>query len=142
MTFRKHVMIGVAALCVSALLFGCSSEDTVAPAPVNEAPPVVVSGLSATLTSDGNVALRWDASAQPNVRGYNVYRHVASEYAIGKLNVDPIAQNRYIDSNVDQGLVYEYAVTAVTVRGQESGYAMISINTEARKNNHTDRKTR
>lgn len=130
MAFRNHVMICIVLLGVSGLVLGCSSDDgTLAPAQVNEAPPAAVSGLSATLTSEGGIALRWDASTQPNLRGYNVYRHDSSQSAIGLLNASPLSENRYVDTNVQQGSVYEYLVTAVSAKGLESAFATVTIST-------------
>lgn len=130
MTFRKYVMISMVLLCGSALLLGCSGDD---PAPLglgDEAPPAAISGLSARLLSGGDVELTWDASTQPNVSGYNVYRLVESEQGIGRLNTSPIANNRYIDTSALQGPVYQYLVTAVSAKGLESAFVAVSINTD------------
>jgi fibronectin type 3 domain-containing protein len=89
-----------------------------------------VSGLQVTLYSNGDVALSWDASTQPNLRGYNVYRHIVSGNAIGALNRSPLANNRYIDTSAMRGYRYEYMVTAVSVKGLESAFATISVLTE------------
>jgi len=130
MTVRKHVMISAVLLCVSGLLFGCSNDDpiTLAPVvPVDEAPPIAVSGLNAMLTTGGGVALSWDASSSPNLRGYLVYRHKVSEQAIGLLTASPVMAARYVDSSVDQGQTYEYMVTAVNVKGLESAESTITV---------------
>ena len=132
MTFRMHVMIGILLLCFAGLMFGCSEDGAVAlvEPTTEEAPPAVVSGLSATLHSNGDVALRWDMSTQPNHRGYNVYRHQTSDYAIGTLNTSPLSENRYIDSSTERGQRYEYMVTAVSTKGLESAFTSISVVTE------------
>jgi fibronectin type 3 domain-containing protein len=130
MTFRKHVMISIVLLSISGLLLGCSSDDTtLAPTATDEAPPAAVSGLTATLTSSGDVALRWDASTQPNLRGYNVYRHNPSQSAIGTLNASPLTDNRYVDTGAQSDAVYEYMVTAVSARGLESAFTTVTIST-------------
>jgi fibronectin type 3 domain-containing protein len=132
MTFRMHVMIGFMLLCFAGLTTGCSEDSAVAPeaTPVDEAPPAVVSGLTVMLSASGDVTLRWDASTQPNLRGYNVYRHIVSESAIGILNASPLRDNRYTDTTAQRGQRYEYLVTAVSTKGLESAYASISIVTE------------
>ena len=133
MTFRKYVMISMVLLCGSVLMLGCSSDD---PAPLglgDEAPPAAISGLSARLLSGGDVELTWDASTQPRVSGYNVYRVVESEQGIGRLNTSPIANNRYIDTSVALGPVYQYLVTAVSAKGLESAFTAVSINTDPKR---------
>jgi fibronectin type 3 domain-containing protein len=84
------------------------------------------------MTPDG-IELTWLASSHPTLRGYNVYRHIASESAIGQLNAAPLSENRYVDATAESGPVYEYLVTAVTVKGTESAYASITIVTEPGK---------
>jgi fibronectin type 3 domain-containing protein len=131
MTFRKHVMISIVLLCVTGLLIGCSEDGTVAPAATTyEAPPIAVSGLTVKLLSNGAVSLMWDANTQPNLRGYNVYRHSPSESAIALLNSSPVGQNRYTDATVERGPVYEYMVTSVSTKGAESAFTSITINTD------------
>ncbi len=132
MTFRKYVMISMVLLCGSALLLGCSDDDPAAPAPGNEAPPAVISGLSIRMLSDSEVELSWDASTQPNLSGYNLYRHIQTEQAIGRLNSTPSTSNRYVDATISKGPVYEYLVTAVSAKGLESAYAAITISTNDR----------
>lgn len=132
MTFRMHVMIAIILLAFAGLLSGCGDDSTVAPAapPTDEAPPAAVSGLRVTLNANGDVGLVWDASTQPNLRGYNVYRHLVSESAIGLLNNLPLTDNRYTDTNAQRGQHYEYMVTAVSTKGLESAFATASIVTE------------
>ena len=133
MTFRKHVMISAVLLCVSGLLLGCSEENPVTLTAGDEAPPTAVSGLSAMLISGGGVALSWDASSSPNLRGYKVYRHNVTEQAIGLLTASPVTDNHYNDMSVVLGPKYEYMVTAVNARGLESVYATVEIGTMPRK---------
>ena len=132
MTFRMHVMIGILLLCFAGLMMGCSDDAAVVDpvVPTDEAPPAAVSGLEVTLHSNGDVALTWDASTQPNLRGYNVYRHIVTDNAIGTLNRSPLANNRYIDTGALRGHRYEYMVTAVSAKGLESAFATISVLTE------------
>ena len=132
MTVRTYVMISAVLLCASGLLLGCSNDDpiTLAPVPVDEAPPTAVSGLNAMVTSGGSVALSWDVSSSPNLRGYKVYRHNVSDQAIGLLTASPVTDNRYVDSAVEIGPTYEYLVTAVSVKGLESAYSAITVDTD------------
>jgi fibronectin type 3 domain-containing protein len=137
MTVRKYVMISAVLLCVSGLLLGCSDDNpvTLPTVPVDEAPPTAVSGLNAILTAGGDVALSWDASSSPNLRGYKVYRHNVSDQAIGLLTASPVTDNRYVDSSVETGPKYEYMVTSVSVKGLESAYATVTIDTDTTRKN-------
>lgn len=130
MTFRMHVMIGVVLLCISGLLLGCSDDDsTVAPEVTYEAPLSAPSGLRVALMPNGDILLRWNPSTQPNLSGYNVYRRAISETPIDQLNDAVLTAANYTDTNAQPGLVYEYRVTAISVRGTESTYASVEINT-------------
>ena len=133
MTFRKYVMISMVLFCGSALLLGCSEDNPASPTTLDEAPPAAISGLSIRMLSGGDIELNWDASTQPNLNGYHVYRHIKSVHAIGRLTTSPIASNRYIDNNASTGPVYEYFVTAVSAKGLESGYSSIWIDTNPSK---------
>jgi fibronectin type 3 domain-containing protein len=137
MTVRKYVMISAVLLCVSGLLLGCSNDDpiTLAPVPVDEAPPTAVSGLNAMVTTGGSVALSWNVSSSPNLRGYKVYRHNVSDQVIGLLTASPVTDARYVDSSIEQGATYEYRVTAVSVKGLESAYATITVDTDVSNRN-------
>jgi hypothetical protein len=128
MTIRKHVIIGIVLLCFSGFVLGCSEDSAISPAPQNEAPLIAPFNLRAMLCAEG-VSLSWDASTQPNVVGYNMYRHEAEQNQIGRLNDEPITINRYIDTTVEPGVRYEYLVTAVSVRGTESAFASVMIDT-------------
>jgi TolB protein len=130
MTFRKYVMISMVLLCGSALMLGCSSDDPAAVVPGDEAPPAAISGLSVRMLSASEIELYWDASTHPNLRGYNVYRHIKSVQAIDRLNTSPVSGNRYTDTNAPKGPVYEYMVTAVSTSGLESAYTTIWIDTD------------
>jgi fibronectin type 3 domain-containing protein len=127
MAVRKHVIISVVLLCVSGLILGCSEESAISPALQNEAPIIAPSNVRAMLHPDG-VSLSWDASAQPNVVGYNVYRHEPAESRIGRLNDGPITVNRYIDTTTELNVRYEYLVTTVSAKGTESSPASVTIN--------------
>ena len=54
--------------------------------------------------------------------GYNVYRHEEGMPAV-KINVEPVKAPAYLDTNVMPGKRYFYSVSAVDVRGNESGWS-------------------
>jgi len=125
MAFQKHVLVSVVLLAISGILFGCG-DSTVAPQVTTEAPIVAPSNVTAQELANGDVMIQWDASTQPNHRGYNVYRLDMENSQIGKLNSNELTQNSYVDQSASRK-PYEYRVTAVSSRGTESGYASIVI---------------
>ena len=68
-----------------------------------------------------------DASTQPNLKGYNVYRFDLENYQIGRLNPSPLAQNSYTDHGAQRNVDYEYRITSVSVKDVESGYSAVSV---------------
>lgn len=86
-------------------------------------PPGVPSGLQAVssgIEQQPFVDLIWAPDADADLAGYNVYRSEAGS-AEAKLNSKPVNTPAYRDSSVVRGRKYVYSVTAVDVRGNESG---------------------
>ncbi len=86
-------------------------------------PPAVPSGLQAVSSGPGQktfVDLLWAPVADIDFDGYNVYRHEEGT-AAEKLNMSPVKIPVYRDANVAAGKRYFYSVSAVDVRGNESG---------------------
>lgn len=81
--------------------------------------PAAPTGLIAR-AADGYVVLDWDDSSSTSVSSYRVYRGTSSgQYAVTPLG-NNLTTSRFIDSNVEDGLTYFYAVTAVSSSGVES----------------------
>ena len=86
-------------------------------------PPAVPTGLQAVFSGPGQqpfIDLIWAPVSDADLEGYNVYRHEASESAV-KLNAQPVKTPAFRDMNVASGKTYFYSVSAVDVRGNESG---------------------
>jgi hypothetical protein len=84
---------------------------------VDEVPPAIPSGL-VSVTGDGQVDLVWNPCLEPDFAEYRVYW---SSTATGPY--EPMASTRaprYTDYDVDNGVTYFYAVTAVDHTGNES----------------------
>lgn len=78
-------------------------------------PPAPPLGLGAT-PGDQSVRLDWDASLEPDVTGYRVYRSLTSGGPY-----DPIASVAtpgYDDTGLTNGVTYYYVVTAVDARSE------------------------
>jgi len=90
------------------------AHDSFAPAPP--------SGLEAVFSAGQNafIDLTWTANTESDLAGYNVYRHTGSEAPV-KINTELIKTPRFPDPGIQPGMKYFYSVTAVDVRGNESG---------------------
>jgi hypothetical protein len=85
--------------------------------------PAVPSGLQAVFSGPGQQAfidLIWAPVADADLDGYNVYRHEEGGAAV-KVNTVPVKLPAFRDLQVISGKTYFYAVSAVDLRGNESG---------------------
>jgi hypothetical protein len=86
-------------------------------------PPAVPSGLQAVASGPGQkpfIDLVWAPVTDMDLDGYNVYRHEEGMPAV-KINAEGVKAPAYRDANVTTGKRYFYSVSAVDVRGNESG---------------------
>ena len=81
MKFPRLILISIAALATVAALGGCGNETSptgVAPS-LDTTPPPVPTGLSVwTDAVTGRDFVQWDASAAPDIAGYQVYEYSPS----------------------------------------------------------------
>jgi hypothetical protein len=89
--------------------------------PTDLIPPGSPLGLVAVPLKNG-IELNWRKNGEPDLLGYHVYRRGAGEKEFKKLNPIPLTKETYLDTEVQVGQDYEYAVTAVdnSVRRNES----------------------
>ncbi len=66
------------------------------------------------------IDITWTGNTEPDLAGYNVYRHTGKEQAV-KINSELVKTPRFADLRVQPGMKYFYSVTAVDLRGNESG---------------------
>jgi hypothetical protein len=86
-------------------------------------PPAVPSGLQAVFSGPGQRAfidLIWAPVTDVDLEGYNVYRHEEGSAPV-KVNAEPLRTPAYRDDSVVSGKNYLYSVSAIDVRGNESG---------------------
>jgi hypothetical protein len=93
----------------SVTVTGCGGHES------TEAYEVVIQATAANV-----VDLNWDASTSKDIAGYNVYRG-PNRTTWSKINPSVVPSTLYSDSTVAAGSTYYYAVTAVSVSGEESG---------------------
>ena len=85
-------------------------------------PPAAPLGLAA-LGADQQVELAWEANAEEDLAGYNLYRSEVTPVEAGGSPVngaDLISGEAYTDAGLANGTAYYYAVTAVDASGNES----------------------
>src|SRR5262249_44868752 len=87
---------------------------------MDTAPPATPDGLAGTLESPGQVRVRWNASAEPDLAGYNVYRAPAPAGLFVRPTASPVPTNDYLDATVPDSLAVWYEVSAVDTTGNES----------------------
>jgi hypothetical protein len=86
-------------------------------------PPAVPSGVQAVFSGVGQEAfidLIWAPVTDADLDGYNVYRREEDGVAV-KVNDGPVKTPGFRDHRVVSGKTYFYSVSAVDVRGNESG---------------------
>jgi hypothetical protein len=86
-------------------------------------PPAVPTGLQAVFSGPGQQAfidLVWAPVTDADLDGYNIYRHEAGSVPV-KVNSDLVKMPAYRDGQVVSGRTYFYSVSAVDLRGNESG---------------------
>ncbi|HWW16730.1 MAG TPA: fibronectin type III domain-containing protein [Candidatus Dormibacteraeota bacterium] len=86
-------------------------------------PPAVPSGVQAVFSGPGQEAfidLIWAPVTDADLDGYNVYRREEGGVAV-KVNDGPVKTPGFRDQHVVSGKTYFYSVSAVDVRGNESG---------------------
>jgi hypothetical protein len=86
-------------------------------------PPAAPVGLQAVYSGVANqpfIDLAWTPNTEPDLAGYNVYRHSGDEPPV-KVNTDLVKTPAFRDTTVKPGTKYFYAVSAVDLRNNESG---------------------
>ena len=80
--------------------------------PIKLAPPSSPVGLVGIPLKDG-IELNWRKNPETDLLGYNIYRREVGEKEYQRLNESPLPKETYLDTKVEVGREYEYAVTAV-----------------------------
>lgn len=126
MAFRKHAALAVALASV-VVMFGCNEVN--APTTTDEQPVLPPTNVSAFALSDGHVRVKWDASSEPTINGYNLYRREVGNGHPSRINSTRILATEYVDEGTVALKNYEYRLTAVNSRGKESRFVAVIIET-------------
>lgn len=88
-------------------------------------PPAQPGGLQAVFSGVGQkpfMDLTWAPNTDADLAGYNVYRNESGQPPV-KINTELIPTPSFRDDNVQPGRTYYYSLSAVDVRGNESGHS-------------------
>ncbi len=113
----RRVLTAVAFGAALFVVSGCGTTNPVSSgsAALDSTPPAAPQNLKSTLADSGGLVLSWDASADADVAGYNVYRYSpdpSRENAYVKLNDALVTGTQYIVSDATDSEGY-YRVKAV-----------------------------
>ncbi len=137
MALRKSLVLACVFPAMLVFSFGCEDHGTAPNPNENEAPVLAPTNVQAVVIAGGDIQISWDASSQPNVRGYNVYRVDNENDVVAQLNDAVLEVTSIVDGGARFGHEYDYRVTAVSTRNTESAFSSVTIrNREA----PTDRK--
>ncbi len=104
-------------------MVGAKSERTYSKPvkPIDKKPPLVPADLKAIDKKEG-VLLLWKISPEPDAHHYNVYRAYNLKEKFKKINKEPIPVEspKFLDKDVQRGVVQYYRVSAVDKSGNES----------------------
>lgn len=79
----------------------------------------------AKVSGNSAFALSWNADAQADLAGYNVYRSTSLNGVFEKINNGIVQQNSYVDAGITVGEKYCYRVTRIAGSGDESSASEI-----------------
>lgn len=79
-------------------------------------------GLTVVNTSDGSIELLWEASRSENVTGYEITR----VGRIGTTERFEVGGTSFVDTGLDDGEIFSYAVAAVSPAGQSARSETVS----------------
>jgi len=117
--FGRTYFYKVAAIVKEGGLVAASEDSPVVEVQARDTfPPAAPQGLTALYTSRA-VELIWNASTEPDLDGYNVYRQEEGG-AETRLTPQPLATPIFRDTAVAVGRKYTYRVTAVDLAHNES----------------------
>jgi hypothetical protein len=82
-------------------------------------PPLGLQAVYSGLANQPFIDLAWTPNSEPDLAGYNVYRHTGDEPPV-KINSSVVKTSSFRDTMVQPGMKYFYSVSAVDVRNNES----------------------
>jgi len=81
--------------------------------------PAVPSGL-VSIAAEDFISISWDANIEKDLAGYKVWRKMEGEDEYILLTPQPVQENAFNDTNVEENKRYYYAISAQDKSGNES----------------------
>ena len=116
LTRARRILIPVFLMCTFLINIGCgSSDDSIEP---DTEPPAIPRGVEST-TGNGQVTIEWFPNGEIDLGEYNVWRSRDNETfdLLARVSADEFW---YVDQDVQNGVTYYYAVSALDLEGNES----------------------
>ena len=116
LTQAHRILIPLFLIFTFLISIGCgSSDDSIEP---DTEPPAIPRGVE-SITGDGQVSIEWFPNGESDLAEYNVWRSRDNETfnLLVRVSADEF---RYIDRDVQNGVTYYYAVSALDFEGNES----------------------
>ena len=88
---------------------------------IDTMPPAAPTGLTAT-AGDISVSLDWADNTEPDLMEYDIYRSMTSGSNYASIYSGAVTSD-YVDSDVINGTMYYYVVTAIDASSNESGFS-------------------
>ncbi|MGE5350949.1 MAG: fibronectin type III domain-containing protein [Syntrophothermus sp.] len=107
----------LACVLMALFIYGCQ-RDTSVSEPDTGLPPAVPAGPQVVAAHDGSILIDWRPNAEPNLRGYNVYKGVNDSLHLKKVFFT--SNSYFYDDSLSYDSTYYYKVSAVDNRGKES----------------------
>jgi hypothetical protein len=114
----KWILLAFGMLLAIVVIQGCTIESDGDTVVVDREPPAKPRGVR-TVTGDGQVLVEWYGNEEYDLRGYVVYRSRDDKDYVEIAEVGSKVTS-YIDTDVENGITYYYAVTAFDFDGNES----------------------
>ncbi len=112
--FAPHTELGASHRVSVSFSFG---EDVERPDIGAPRPPQNIKAAA----GDKMVSIGWDPNPEANISGYNIYyKRTGVENRFSKLNDKPIKEESRFKAVLENGVEYEFTVTAINNRGLES----------------------
>lgn len=114
--YLRALRVAAPALAILALA-GCDDDKVVY---VDDIPPAVPTGVF-TVTGDGQVDIYWNPVREDDLAGYGVYWSDQEDGVYQRLDtLYGVENTHYVDTDVQNGTTYFYAVDAFDQAGHES----------------------
>jgi hypothetical protein len=116
----------VAGLALAVLAVGGCSDDEDPVVVIDNGPPSAPDGVY-SITGDGQVEICWNPNPEPDITAYEIYWNTAPTGTFTFVVRVDANTTCYVDTDVNNGSTYFYAVLAVDADGLESGLSLENV---------------